>query len=457
MEKKRKIGGLILSAVLPAVALGPVAMASEAGVKTERSKSISAKQIPVEKGSTALGYNIDEFWFTNRRGVDLYAFVMYPKEPGEHPLVLACHAAIGMAWWYAAFCDRFAKRGYVVAYIDSQGQGLSYGVVPKEGDIYDTEALALDYKDLLDYVLADQNYGTIIDEEQIGMWGFCLGTMTGSKLITMDSRIKAASFLATAWDHPSIYTEACKDTFPEISIPVQVAGTLNDLHEGILLVPAYADLPYAYNALKGPKQLLIYDPAPLMIGMMRNERWDNYIDNVCDWLDYWVKGNASKYNELVAPNEFCNVIPMAYYLNEDDYLEITPEAQSLLEEMNEKYGREYAVTLLQYLVPILHETWPILRPIIALTGALLPYGTVWWAMLDHIEVNIPIIGDLVDLIWQGVLATILEVLVASPLWVQLFYGVAILIKTVFDTGIWQMVWSLLIDLIQLLVEIVPPF
>ena len=448
MEKKRKIGGLILSAVLLAVALGPAVMASEAGVEIEITRGRRTKATEFEE------FSIDEFWMKSEDGIEQLATVFYPNEAGEYPLILIFHGSVGVAKFYGGFMKELVERGYVVAEIDLPGQGLSYGVMPSTDYVYDVEYLALNQIYFLDYLLAHDKYGPMIDDAEIGLWGWSLGSVVGGKTITLEPRIKSASLMGPPWDLSS-FSECLKDTAPQITIPTQVEVTINSLHD-FMATPYYVDPVLTYKALKGPKQLLIHDQAPIFGGMMKDERFYHYTDEVGDWFDYWLKGDESKYDELIAPCPYCTIVPKAYYFSEDDYCEITPEAEVYLNSQNKRYGGNLIVrALFPVLGPLLYELAPFLRPILELVTKFLPYGIVWWGLLEHIEVTIPKIGDLVGLILPPI-DDMLELLMGTPLWTGLFIAIGALFLILSEShGFWVIITAIF-DIIHRTFEIVPP-
>lgn len=118
-------------------------------------------------------------------GLRIRGFLIEPRAPGPHPVILFNHGGIGqygrIVLWDLLELNRIAARGYVVLASTFRGEGGSEGQPDfGDGDADDTVALI---------TVADGLPSA--DARRIGVWGFSRGGLTAYTTLVRTDRIAA--------------------------------------------------------------------------------------------------------------------------------------------------------------------------------------------------------------------------------------------------------------------------
>lgn len=336
-------------------------------------------------------FTIEEFPFKNREGTRLYGTVFVPNSnpnSGRYPMITIAYGTACINRMYGLLFRELAKRGYVVSAVDYRGQGYSEGVLPvaPNGKI-DGEAFANDVIDFQKYVL--DNYP--VDPDRMGIWGWSLGTVvTPVVLARPEGKLyKAISQMGVLRTDLAEKIANVEFDYEDVSdAPLQIQSCIGALHDEDFITPWWWSPVDAYMAYKGPKMIILHGPSFGMAGMATKERAYDYVNDVGDFFDAFLKNNAEAYARLIQPDPFCNQIGKTFNFGQDKR-EFTKEEMAMIDEARKTKGAKVSSSVFLPLwrgmvAPMLAL---VNEPVEISTKTIMPWSKVWVGFMDYWEYN----------------------------------------------------------------------
>jgi predicted dienelactone hydrolase len=146
-----------------------------------------------------------------------------PPAKGVRPLILLSHGTGGSALQVAWLATALARSGFIVVAVDHPGNNSNAKMTPEGMALWWERAT--DLSQVLDGMLADSEFGKLVDKERVGAAGFSIGGFTVLQLAGAQTDI--AAFFAQCHDKPD--TAGC--VVPEMkSLPAGVNTPADILH-----------------------------------------------------------------------------------------------------------------------------------------------------------------------------------------------------------------------------------
>ena len=352
--------------------------------------------------------------FKNRNGYSLYGTVFMPREAYEnmqkgisdkkYPTITIAYGTMCVNRMYGILYRELAKKGYIVEGLDYQGQGFSSGPAQKTQNSLlgirgrvDGEAMADDVLRFRDYLI-DNGYP--IDVDKMGIWGWSLGTMVSPAVVAKDPRYKAMSHMGFVYDNAELGSPTHLGNYIDtVKVPLQIEMTQLALHDDLPITPWYDAAVRVFDDYKGPIVISIHDPLPYtpitMAGFMFNKsRTYHYIlEDVIPFFDYFVKGDKSAYNKIIAPDKYCNDIGKVYRLGKDVRDFTLEEKKRINQVINRRIPIDDGAWFSNYVflpvwsrvvVPMLPYTDQIME---LMFKTFLPWNVAWDFAMEYVEPN----------------------------------------------------------------------